>query len=149
MPAKSEHLAFEASILVVIGLFLGLWGLLDWRSSRHALEPTVAPTVALCGLAVAGGLGSTLGPANTPVAFAVSRSIGGGSELSLGAACAVTAAGIVGIEVSGLLFGFSAGTAVGLPLLLVAALLAGRYRREVVCGRPSSRSSHPDATDPS
>ena len=51
--------------------------------------------------------------------------------ISLGAGCAVTAAGILGIEVSGLLFGFSAGTALGLPLLLVAALLAGRYRREV------------------
>jgi signal transduction histidine kinase len=128
---KPNHLTFEVSILVVIGLFLGLWGLLDWRVSRQASGPPWLPTVALSGLAAAGGLGSALGPANTPVAFAVVAAIGGGSDLSLGAACAVTAAGIVGIEVSGLLFGFSAGTALGLPLLLVAALLAGRYRHEV------------------
>jgi signal transduction histidine kinase len=128
---KSKHLAFEVSILVFIGLFLGLWGLLDWRSSRHSSSPPWLPTVALSGLAAVGGLGSALGPANTPVAFAVVAAIGGGSDLSLGDACAVTAAGIVGIEVSGLLFGFSAGTALGLPLLLVAAMLAGRYRREV------------------
>jgi signal transduction histidine kinase len=128
---KSKHFGFEMSILVGIGLFLGLWALLDWRSSRHASSPLWLPTVALCGLAAAGGLGSALAPANTPVAFAVVAAIGGGSELSLGAACAVAAAGIVGIEVSGLLFGVSAGTALGLPLLLVAAILAGRYRREV------------------
>ena len=127
----SKHQAFEVSILVGIGLFLVLWGLIDWRSSRHASSPQWLLTVALSGLGAAGGLGSALGPANAPVAFAVIAAIGGGNELSLGAGCAVTAAGIVGIEVSGLLFGFSAGTALGLPLLLVAALLAGRYRREV------------------
>jgi signal transduction histidine kinase len=128
---ESEHLVFEVSILAAIGVFLALWGLVDWRSSRHLSSPPWLPTIALCGLGAAGGLGSALGPANTPVAFAVIAAIGGGSDLSLGAGCAVTAAGILGIEVSGLLFGFSAGTALGLPLLLVAALLAGRYRREV------------------
>jgi signal transduction histidine kinase len=128
---ESEHLVFEVSILAAIGVFLALWGLVDWRSSRHASSPPWLPTVALCGLGAAGGLGSALGPANTPVAFAVIAAIGGGSDLSLGAGCAVTAAGILGIEVSGLFFGFSAGTALGLPLLLVVALLAGRYRREV------------------
>jgi signal transduction histidine kinase len=128
---ESEHLVFEVSILAAIGVFLALWGLVDWRSSRDLSSPLWLPTVALCGLGAAGGLGSALGPANTPVAFAVIAAIGGGSDLSLGAGCAVTTAGILGIEVSGLLFGFSAGTALGLPLLLVAALLAGRYRREV------------------
>ncbi len=128
---KSKHLAFELTILTLIGLFLALWGLVDWRSSLHVSSPSWLPTVALSGLGAAGGLGSALGPANTPVAFAVVAAIGGGSELSLGAGYAVTAAGILGIEVSGLIFGFSAGTVLGLPLLLVVALLGGRYRREV------------------
>lgn len=128
---KSEHLAFEVSILVAIGIFLALWGLIDWRASRHSSNAKWLPTVALCGLGAAGGLGAALGPASTPVAFAVVAAIGGGSELSLGAGCTATVAGILGIEVSGLLFGFSAGTALGLPLLLVVALLGGRYRREV------------------
>jgi signal transduction histidine kinase len=127
----SRHLAFEVSILAAIGVFLGFWGLIDWRSSRRASNPQWLSTVALSGLGVAGGLGSALGPANTPVAFAVVAAIGGGSNLSLGAGCAVTASGILGIEVSGLIFGFSAGTALGLPLLLIAALLGGRYRQEV------------------
>src|ERR1700731_2347508 len=91
---ESKHLVFEVSILAAIGVFLALWGLVDWRSSRHVSSPPGLPTFALCGLGAAGGLGSALGPANTPVAFAVIAAIGGGSDLSLGAGCAVTAAGI-------------------------------------------------------
>ena len=51
-----------------------------------------------------------------------------GSETSLTAALAVTAAGILAIEVSGLAFGDSYGTLLGLPAIVVAGLLVGRNR---------------------
>lgn len=127
----SRHLAFELSILSGIGLFLAMWGLIDWRSSRQVASPAWLMTLAMSGLAVAGGLGSALGKANAPVTFAAVAALGAGSYLSIGAGSAVTVAGILGIEVSGLLFGFSAGNAFGLPLVLIVALLGGRYRQEV------------------
>jgi signal transduction histidine kinase len=65
------------------------------------------------------------------VAFAFVAVIAGGSEAPIGAACAIAAASVLGVEISGVIFGLANGTALGLPLLLVAGLLAGRNRREV------------------
>ncbi|MCU1492774.1 MAG: hypothetical protein JWO62_538 [Acidimicrobiaceae bacterium] len=128
---SAKHRGFELAILGASGAFFAAWGAFDWRSARAAPPPRWLLTVALGGLAAAGGLGSALGVTDVPVAFAVIASISGGSEGSLGTAWAVTAAGILGVEVSGLLFGFSTSRALGLPLLLVAGLLGGRYRRVV------------------
>jgi signal transduction histidine kinase len=126
---SARHRGFELAILGAGGVFFVAWGAFDWRSSRASSPPRWLLTLALAGLGVVGGLGSALGATDVSVAFAVIASISGGSDASLGEAWAVTAAGILGAEVSGLLFGFSTSTALGLPLLLVAALLGGRYRR--------------------
>jgi signal transduction histidine kinase len=64
------------------------------------------------------------------VAFAIMAAIAAGNDLPSGLAAAVTAIGVLGIEVGGLIFGFSATNAVGLALVLVVSLLAGRNRRD-------------------
>jgi signal transduction histidine kinase len=128
---KSERLGFEVGILVGIGLTLGTWGAIDWRTAHRRTSPPWLLPLALGGLAGAGGLGSALGPISASVAFAVVAALGAGSELSLSPACAVTVAGVLGIEISGVIFGFTTGTALGLPLAVCAALLGGRNRREV------------------
>jgi signal transduction histidine kinase len=51
-----------------------------------------------------------------------------GSEAGLEAALAVTAAGILAIEVSGLVFNDSYGGLLGLPAVLLAGLMVGRNR---------------------
>jgi signal transduction histidine kinase len=58
--------------------------------------------------------------------FAFVAAMGAGINSGLAAAVAVTAAGILAIEVSGLAFGQSYGTLLGLPAIVVAGLVIGR-----------------------
>jgi signal transduction histidine kinase len=127
---RSDRLGFEVGILIGIGVTLATWGAIDWRTARRRTSPPWLLPLTLGGLAAAGGLGSALGPASASVAFAVVAALGAGSELSLRPACAVTVTGVLGIEVSGLIFGFTTGTALGFPLAVFAALLGGRNRWE-------------------
>ena len=122
------HRAFVITVLAVGGLLLALWGVLDWQD-RHATPwPAWLRVVMLSALAAVGGTGAALSPARAVVAFAIMAAIAAGNDLPSGPAAAVTAIGMLGIELGGLIFGFSATNAVGLPL--VVSLLAGRNRRD-------------------
>ena len=124
------HRAFVITVLAVGGLLLALWGVLDWQD-RHATPwPAWLRVVMLSALAAVGGTGAALSPARAVVAFAIMAAIAAGNDLPSGPAAAVTAIGMLGIELGGLIFGFSATNAVGLPLVLVVSLLAGRNRRD-------------------
>ena len=104
------------------------WALLDFYPNETP-DRTRALPVALGVMAVGTGLAATAGNGSIAlVAFGFVATMVAGSELSLEAALAVTAAGILAIEVSGLVFGNSYGGLLGLPAILVAGLVVGRNR---------------------
>jgi signal transduction histidine kinase len=126
----SGHRPFCVTVLAIGGLMLVWWGVLDWRD-RQAMPWPAWVRVAMLGvLAAAGGTGASLSPARAVVAFAMMAAFAAGNDLQASPAAAVTAIGVLGVEVGGLIFGFSASTAVGLPLVLIVLLLAGRNRRD-------------------
>jgi len=129
--SSTGHRAFEIVVLGVIGVLGALWAVLDRAGPRRRLSGSWLAGVTIGAITVCGGFGAALSPARSIVWFAVIAALAAGSDLSFFAACAVTAAGILGVEVGGLAFGISTTTAVGLPLLLIVALLGGLAAREV------------------
>ena len=80
-------------------------------------------------MAVAAGFASAAGGGGTAmVAFAFVAALIAGGDFALATALAVTAAGVLAIEVSGLAFGASIGGLIGLPLIAMAGLVIGRNR---------------------
>jgi signal transduction histidine kinase len=104
------------------------WGLLDFYPGAGAYRARVLP-VALGVMAVGTGIAGTAGGGGYAlVVFGFIATMVAGSDTSLEAALAVTGAGTLAIEVSGLLFGNSYGGLIGLPAILVAGLMVGRNR---------------------
>ena len=126
----SGHRAFEIVVLGLIGVLGALWAVMDWSDRGRQLSAPWLP-VTIGAIATSGGLGAALSPARSIVWFAVIAALAAGSDFSFFAACAVTAAGILGVEVGGLILGIATTTSVGLPLLLIVALLGGLAAREV------------------
>lgn len=126
----STHLLFGITVLILSGVLLVLWGVLDWLDQRARFSPAWVRVAMLAVLAAAGGTGAALGPARAMIGFPMMAAIAAGNDFPAGLAAAVTAIGVLGIETGGLIFGYSASIAVGLPLLLVVSLLAGRNRRD-------------------
>jgi signal transduction histidine kinase len=126
----SAHRLFAVIVLVVSGALMALWCVLDWRDRRVRPWPAWVRVAVLGVLAAAGGTGGALSPARSVIWVSAMAAIAAGNDLPSGPAAAVTAIGVLGVEAGGLLFGFSASTAVGWPLVLVISLLAGRSRRD-------------------
>jgi signal transduction histidine kinase len=104
------------------------WGLLDFHPDAAPYRPRALP-VALGVMAVGTGIAGTAGSGGIAlVVFGFVATMVAGSDTSLEAALAVTGAGILAIEVSGLVFGNSYGGLVGLPAILLAGLMVGRNR---------------------
>jgi len=126
----SGHRLLVITVLAVSGMLLALWGVLDWRDRQAMPWPAWLRVAMLGALAAAGGMAAAWSPARSVVWFAAMAAIAAGNDLPSGPAAAVTAIGVFGVEVGGLIFGFSASTAVGWPLVLIVSLLAGRNRRD-------------------
>ncbi len=80
-------------------------------------------------VAAATGFASAAGGGGTALViftFVAAMIVGGDADLAPG--LAVTAAGILGIDVSGLMFGSSLGTLLGFPAFVLAGLVIGRNR---------------------
>ena len=113
----------------LLGVGLVAWALIDTHpvaaGHRSYWLPVVLTTIAVaCGFACTpGGGGDSL------VAFAAVAAMSAGSDTSLMTALVVVAAGILAIEVGGVIYGEGFGTLLGYPLLLVVGLLFGRNRR--------------------
>jgi signal transduction histidine kinase len=124
----------EAATLVqvagycLLGLALAAFALIEAHSAeaRYGWAPTVVRGV----IAVATGFACGAGYGGTAmVAFGFVAAMMAGSEDSLVAALAVTGAGILAIEVSGLaFFGANYGILLGLPAIVLAGLVIGRNR---------------------
>jgi signal transduction histidine kinase len=126
----SGRRAFAGAVLIVSAVLLGLWGLLDWRDQHATPWPAWVRVAVLSALTAAGGAGAAASPARAVGAVAMMAAVAAGNDLPAALASTVTAIGILGVEVGGLAFGLSASTAIGLPLILVVCLLAGRNRRD-------------------
>jgi len=127
-PHGASHLAVQIAGYCLVGAAQVAWALLDFSpaASRHRAAglPVVFGVIA-----VGAGIGCTAGGGGTWLAvFAVVAAIVAGSETELSAALAVTAAGILAIEVTGLVFGDGYGTLLGLPAFVVSGLVVGRNR---------------------
>jgi signal transduction histidine kinase len=104
------------------------WALLDLYPDAAPYRTRALP-VALGVMAVGTGIAGTAGSGGIAlVIFGFVATMVAGSEAGLEAALAVTAAGILAIEVSGLVFNDSYGGLLGLPAVLLAGLMVGRNR---------------------
>ena len=127
-PHGASHLAVQIAGYCLVGAAQVAWALLDFQpaASRHRAAglPVVFGVIA-----VGAGIGCAAGGGGTWLAvFGVVAAIVAGSETGLSAALAVTAAGILAIDVTGLVFGDGYGTLLGLPAFVVSGLVVGRNR---------------------
>jgi signal transduction histidine kinase len=126
------HGALHASVqiagycLVLVALLA--WMLLDLHSALARYRGRWLAVV--CGvMAVGAGIAAAAGGGGyAMVVFGFVAAMVAGSDTSLTAALAVTAAGILAIEVSGLVLSDSYGGLLGLPALVLTGLVIGRNR---------------------
>jgi signal transduction histidine kinase len=104
------------------------WSLSDLPSAAARYQAWLRP-VALGAITVGAGFASSAGNGGTAlVIFTMVGAMMAGADAGLGAALAVTAAGILAIDVSGLMFGASYGVLIGFPALVLSGLVIGRNR---------------------
>src|SRR6185312_15340544 len=113
----------------VAGLVLVGWALLDY-APRAARYRTRGLPAALGVVAVAMGAAATSGVDGgmAMVIFALVAALAAGGDLDVLPAVAVTTAGVLAAEVSGLVFGASYATLIGFPVVIASGLLVGRNR---------------------
>jgi signal transduction histidine kinase len=120
---------FEAIAYGVAGLGMVAWALLDHapRAARYrarGLSVTLGVVAAAMGAAATAGVDGAL----SLVIFALVAAMAAGGELDLVPAVAVTAAGVLATEVSGLAFGAGYSLLIGFPVVIASGLLIGRNR---------------------
>jgi signal transduction histidine kinase len=104
------------------------WSLSDLPKAAARYQAWLLP-VAFGAIAVGTGIACGAGNGGTAmVIFTMVAAMMAGADTGLGAALAVTGAGILAIDVSGLIFGDSYGVLIGFPALVLAGLLIGRNR---------------------
>jgi signal transduction histidine kinase len=110
----------------VLGLGLFAWAVLDVRpelGGRYGL------TIVLAAMAVSAGFGSAVAGGSIGfAAFGFVAAMVAAGDLDLAPALAVTAAGVLSTEVSGLLVSASAGTLLGVPAIVLSGMVVGRNR---------------------
>ncbi len=126
-PSAPSALPVQIAGYAVLGLALLAWTLLEASPAAALRYPAWALPVLRGVIAVASGLAAGAGGGGSAlVVFAFVAAMAAGINNDLVAAVAVTAAGILAIEVSGLAFGQSYGTLLGLPVIVLAGLVIGR-----------------------
>jgi len=127
-PPAGAALATQIAGYCLAAAGMAGWGLLDF-SAR--LQPYRARwlLLPLGVMAVATGCGSAVGYGGTSmVIFGIIAVMVASSECDLSQCLAVATAGILATDVTGLAFGGSIGTLLGLPSLLFAGFMIGRNR---------------------
>jgi signal transduction histidine kinase len=121
-----------ATAVQIAGYSLATAGIAGWIVSdlpRAARYRAWLLPAALGALAIGAGFASSAGHGGTALAiFTFVAAMMAGADIDLGAAVAVTAAGILAIDVSGLIFGASYGVLIGFPAFVVGGLVVGRNR---------------------
>jgi signal transduction histidine kinase len=112
----------------VAGLAFAGWALTDLHPALAPHRDRVLP-VLFGVLAAATGFASSAGGGGTfLVIFTAVITLAAAGDTDLPSALAVTAAGILGIDVSGLLFGADPGVLFGFPAAVIGGMLIGRNR---------------------
>ena len=126
-PSAPSALPVQIACYAVLGLALLAWTVLEASPAAAARYPAWALPVARGVIAFASGFAAGAGGGGSAmVVFAFVAAMGAGINSDLAGGVAVTAAGILAIEVSGLAFGQSYGTLLGLPAIVLAGLVIGR-----------------------
>ncbi len=126
-PSAPYAVPVQVACYAVLGLALLAWTVLEASPAAAARYPAWALPVLRGVIASASGAAAGAGGGGSAlVVFAFVAAMAAGVNSDLAAAVAVTAAGILAIEVSGLAFGQSYGTLLGLPAIVLAGLVIGR-----------------------
>ena len=126
-PSAPYAVPVQIACYAVLGLAMLAWTVLDASPAAAARYPAWALPVARGVIAFASGFAAGAGGGGSAmVVFAFVAAMAAAVNSDLAAAVAVTAAGILAIEVSGLAFGQSYGTLLGLPAIVLAGLVIGR-----------------------
>jgi signal transduction histidine kinase len=127
-PRGSFALPVQVISYCLLGSGLLAWGLIDSRPAPRRYRDRGLPLI-LGVMAVAAGFGAGAGYGGTSmVAFAFVAALIAGGETTLTVGLAVTAAGILAVEISGLAFAADSIALVGYPLCVAAGLVIGRNR---------------------
>ncbi len=127
-PSGAFHLPVQVAAYCLVGTALLAWALLDFHPAAARRRAAGRPVV-FGVMAVAAGIGCAAGGGGTwLVVFGAVATMVVGSDADLAAALAVTAAGILAIDVSGLVLGEGYRNLLGLPLLVLGGLVVGRNR---------------------
>jgi signal transduction histidine kinase len=126
-PTAPFALPVQIAGYVLLGLALLVWTVMEAHPPTAARYGTWALPVVRGVIAVAAGFACAAGGGGTAmVAFAFVAAMAAGINSGFAVALAVTAAGILAIEVSGLAFGQGLGTLLGLPVFVLTGLVIGR-----------------------
>ena len=126
-PSAPYAVPVQIACYAVLGLAMLAWTVLEASPAGAARYPAWALPVARGVIAFASGFAAGAGGGGSAmVVFAFVAAMAAAVNSDLAAAVAVTAAGILAIEVSGLAFGQSYGTLLGLPAIVLAGLVIGR-----------------------
>jgi signal transduction histidine kinase len=119
-----QAIAYGVTWLGMIG-----WALIDYspRAERYR-ERGLSVILGVIAAAMGAAATSATDGNMALLIFALVAAMHAGGEADLGPAIAVTAAGILGTEVSGLAFGASYITLIGFPVVIASGLLIGRNR---------------------
>jgi signal transduction histidine kinase len=128
-PADPAVLTVQVAGYGVVGLGIVAWALLDHQPRLARFRGRWVPVVLGVIAVASGAAGATPTLASLVLAvFGLVAALAAGSDASLTAALAVTAAGVLAAEVSGLAFHGSYGTLIGIPASIVGGLVLGRNR---------------------
>ena len=126
-PSAPFALPVQIAGYVLLGLALLAWAVIDASPAATARYGTRVLPVIRGVIAVAAGVACGAGGGGTAmVAFVFVAAMAAGVNNGLAAGLAVTGAGILAIEVSGLAFGQGLGTLLGLPAIVLSGLVIGR-----------------------
>jgi signal transduction histidine kinase len=125
-PHGSLNTAIQIAGYGLAGVALVAWTLTDVYSVAAGYRSWLLPAV-YGAMAIGTGLGSSAGNGGTAMAiFTFVAVMVAGANVSWVSALAVTAAGILAIDISGLIFHASYGVLLGFPAFVLAGLLIGR-----------------------
>jgi signal transduction histidine kinase len=126
-PAGRAALVAQVVCYCLLAAGLGAWILLDRQPDRRHRSRWLP--IVLGVIAVVSGLASVTGDGGTALlAFAAVAAVVAGGDMRLGPSLAVTASGMLAIEVCGLIAGRNWQILVGFPAVVLGGLIVGRNR---------------------